>query len=156
METCAASDGSRGSSVGLGMHSDSLVKTIFYSTRIKDAGVAIRHSRGYIISILQGPEMNLMEWNGCVHEHKNRKPNKKTYFFRMEKYIEDLRQDEKHGPDLLEAIMRPTYPIKDELRQKLFKIDQFGSNIKEMRVSKFWTPELRNFPAGGQHNLLAQ
>ena len=27
-----------------------------YSTRIKDAGIAIRHSRGYIISILQGPE----------------------------------------------------------------------------------------------------
>ena len=29
------------------------------STRIKDAGIAIRHSRGYIISILQGPEMGL-------------------------------------------------------------------------------------------------
>ena len=27
------------------------------STRIKDAGIAIRHSRGYMISILQGPEM---------------------------------------------------------------------------------------------------
>ena len=26
------------------------------STRIKDAGIAIRHSRGYIISVLQGPE----------------------------------------------------------------------------------------------------
>ena len=28
-----------------------------HSTRIKDAGMAIRHSRGYTSSILQGPEM---------------------------------------------------------------------------------------------------
>ena len=31
------------------------------STRIKDAGIAIRHSQGYIISILQGLEMG---WRG--------------------------------------------------------------------------------------------
>ena len=30
-----------------------------FSTRIKDAGIAIRHSQEYIISILQGPEMSL-------------------------------------------------------------------------------------------------
>ena len=35
------------------------------STRIKDAGIAIRHSQGYIISILQGPEMSL----GAVDTH---------------------------------------------------------------------------------------
>ena len=35
----------------------------------------------------------------------------------MEKYIEDVRQDEKHVPDLLEAIMRPTDPVNEELRQ---------------------------------------
>ena len=55
----------------------------------------------------------------------------------MEKYNEDVRQDEKHVPDLLEAIMRPTDPVKDELRQKLFKIDQFGSKIKKIRVCTF-------------------
>ena len=55
----------------------------------------------------------------------------------MEKYNEDARQDEKHVPDLLEAIMRPTDPVKDELRQKLFKIDQFGSKIKKIRVCTF-------------------
>ena len=49
--------------------------------------------------------------------------------FLIEKYNEDLRQDEKHVPDLLESIMRPTDPVKYELRQKLFKIDQFGSKI---------------------------
>ena len=40
----------------------------------------------------------------------------------MEKYIEHVRQDEKHVPDLLEAIIKPTDPVKEEFRQKLFKI----------------------------------
>ena len=74
----------------------------------------------------------------------------------MEKCLEDARQDEKHLPDLLEAIMRPTDPVKEELRQKLFKMTRFESKIKKIRVSTFWIPEIRNFPAGGQHNLLAQ
>ena len=43
---------------------------------------------------------------------------RKKYFFLIEKCIEDARQDEKHVPDLLEAIMRPTDPVNDELRQK--------------------------------------
>ena len=74
----------------------------------------------------------------------------------MEKCFEDARQDKKHVLDLLEAIMRPTDPVKEELRQKLSKIIQFGSKITKTRVSKFWIPEIQNFPAGGQHNLLAQ
>ena len=82
-------------------------------------------------------------------------PKKKTLFL-MEKSIEDAKQDEKHVPDLLEAIMRPTDPVKEELRQKLFKITQFGSKIKKMMVSTVWIPEIQSFPAGGQHNLLAQ
>ena len=52
--------------------------------------------------------------------------------------------------------MRPTDPVKDELRQKLSKMIQFESKIEKMRVSKFWIPEIQKFPAGGQHNLLAQ
>ena len=31
---------------------------------------------------------------------------RKRHFFLVETYIEDLRQDEKHVPDLLESIMR--------------------------------------------------
>ena len=58
----------------------------------------------------------------------------------MEKCFEDARQDEKHVPDLLEAIMRPTDPAKEELRQKLSKIDQFGSKIKKIRVCTFQMP----------------
>ena len=43
----------------------------------------------------------------------------------MEKYVEDARQEEKDVPDLLEAIMRPTDPVKEELGQNLFKMSQF-------------------------------
>ena len=50
------------------------------STRIKDAGIAIRHSRGYIISILQGPEMDLREWNRWVHTQKTENHIKKICF----------------------------------------------------------------------------
>ena len=55
----------------------------------------------------------------------------------MEKYNEDARQDEKHVPDLLEAIMRPPGPVKEELWQKLSKIDQFGPEITKIRVCTF-------------------
>ena len=40
-------------------------------------------------------------------------------------------------PDLLESIMKPTDPVKEELRQKLSKIDQFGSKITKIRVCTF-------------------
>ena len=43
----------------------------------------------------------------------------------------------RHVPDLLEAIMRPPGPVKEELRQKLSQIDQFGSKIKKIRVCTF-------------------
>ena len=68
----------------------------------------------------------------------------------MEKYNEDARQDEKHVPDLLESIMRPTDPVKDELWQKLFEMTKIWSKIKKMRVSTFWIPEFRSFRAAGQ------
>ena len=55
----------------------------------------------------------------------------------MEKCFEDARQDEKHVPDLLESIMRPTDPVKEELRQKLSQIDQFESKITKIRVCTF-------------------
>ena len=50
----------------------------------------------------------------------------------MEKYIEDARQEEKDVPDLLESIMRPTCPVKEELRQNLFKMIQFRPGITKL------------------------
>ena len=55
----------------------------------------------------------------------------------MEKCFEDVRQDEKHVQDLLEAINQPPDRVKEKLRQKLFKIDQFGSKITKIRVCTF-------------------
>ena len=72
----------------------------------------------------------------CTHT-KEQKTMSKRHFVLMEKCFEDVRQDEKHVPDLLEAIMRPTDPVKEELRQKLSKIDQFGSKITKIRVCTF-------------------
>ena len=40
-------------------------------------------------------------------------------------------------PDLLESIMRPTDPVKEELRQKLFKLIQVGFEIPKIKVSTF-------------------
>ena len=82
---------------------------IYSSTRIKDAGIATRHSRGYIISILQGPEMGLREWTRCVPGHtKQVEPIKNTNLFRcvqvdpifvIDKYVENVKQAEKHDPN---------------------------------------------------------
>ena len=60
----------------------------------------------------------------------------------MEKYIEDVRQDEKHVPDLLEPTMRPSFCEKEELRPILFKIRQFGCKIKKIKVATPWIPEI--------------
>ena len=60
-------------------------------------------------------------------------PKKKTFFV-IEKYIEDLRQDEKHVPDLLESIIQPPGLVKEELRAISFKIAQFRSKIRKIQV----------------------
>ena len=74
----------------------------------------------------------------------------KNIFFLIEKCLEDVRQDEKHVPDLLESMMRPPRLVEEELRPVLFKMDQFGSEIQKIDVSTFWIPEIQSFPAGGQ------
>ena len=64
----------------------------------------------------------------------------------MEKYLEDVRQDEKHVPDLLESIMRPTDPVKEELRRILFQMGQFRPKIEENIVALFGCPEKSRIP----------
>ena len=63
-------------------------------------------------------------------------------FFVIEKYIEDVRQDEKHVPDLLELITRPTDPVKEESRPILFKMSQIRPKIPKIEVSTFWIPQI--------------
>ena len=51
---------------------------------------------------------------------------RKSYVFVIEKYVRDVKQDERDVPDLLESIMRPTDPVKEELRRNLRKMIQFS------------------------------
>ena len=67
---------------------------------------------------------------------------RKSNFFVIEKYVEDAKQEEKDVPDLLEAIMRPSDPVKEELRPNLMKMREFRSEILKIRVSTFWIPEI--------------
>ena len=69
--------------------------------------------------------------------HKKEVVPKKKTFFVIEKYVEDVKQKEKDVPDLLESIMRPTDPVKEELRQILFKLNQFGPKITKIKVCTF-------------------
>ena len=78
-----------------------------------------------------------MSWRGWAsvgNDTKRKLYPRKRHFFVMEKYIEDARQEEKDVPDLLEAIMRPTCLVKEELRQNLFKISKFRPDITKIRV----------------------
>ena len=82
-----------------------------FSTRSKDAGIAILYCR-------------IWKWHGGGWHPGARQvvPKQNTYFFVIEKYIEDARQDEKHIMDLLEAIMTPPGIVKEELRQILLNM----------------------------------
>ena len=64
--------------------------------------------------------------------HKKKLYLRKRHFFVIEKYVEDVKQDEKHVPDLLESIMRPTCLVKEELRQHLFKMSKFRPKITKI------------------------
>ena len=53
---------------------------------------------------------------------------RKRYVFvtSTEKYAEDVKQDEKDVPDLVESIMKPTDPVKEEFRRNLCNMSQFS------------------------------
>ena len=51
---------------------------------------------------------------GVVALWANKLTLRRRHFF---KYVEDVKKEEKHVPDLLESIMRPTDPVKEELRR---------------------------------------
>ena len=63
---------------------------------------------------------------------------RKRHIFVIGKYVEDVKQEEKDVPDLVESIMRPTDPVKKELRRSLFKMSQYRPKIIKIRVSTFW------------------
>ena len=76
----------------------------------------------------------------------------------MEKYFEDVRQEEKHVQDLLESIMKPPDPLKSALRRTTIKMSQFTkldpkppkSGFALLRCLEDW-----RIPTGGQDSLRA-
>ena len=53
------------------------------------------------------------------------------------KKLTDVKQDHKIVPDLLESIMKPTDPIKEELRRILFKMDPRIQETRNPRIQGF-------------------
>ena len=66
--------------------------------------------------------------------HTHKKYN--CMFFVIEKHIEDVKQEEKDVPDLVEA-MRPTCLVKEELRLILVQLGQFRPKITKITVCTF-------------------
>ena len=67
---------------------------------------------------------------------------RKRHFFVIEKSIEDVKQEGKDVPDLLEPLMKAPGLVKEELRPFLFKLSQFKHQTTKIRVSTFWIPEI--------------
>ena len=81
-----------------------------------------------------------MGWRGLTtgaRTHKKKLTLRKIHVFILEKYVEDVKQDEKHVPDLLEAIMKAPGLVKEELRRILFKMGQFRPKITKIKVCSF-------------------
>ena len=51
------------------------------------------------------------------------------------KHIEDVKQGQEVVPDLLEWIIRPTDPVKEELRRKTMKMNQFRPETIKITAS---------------------
>ena len=69
-----------------------------------------------------------MGWRGWTpggDDTKRKLYPRKNNFFVMEKYSEDVKQEGKDVPDLLESIMRPTCLVKEELRPNSMNMSQF-------------------------------
>ena len=52
-------------------------------------------------------------WTVRAYTHKKKLTLRQRLFFDIEKYVKDVKQNEKHVPDLLEAIMRPAFFVKE-------------------------------------------
>ena len=75
-------------------------------------------------------------------------PKKKTFFV-IEKYVEDVKQEEKDVPDLLEAIMRPTCLVKEELQTNSFKSNGLQNRLKKKTHTHTHVPSFFAGPGPG-------
>ena len=109
-----------------------------YSTRSKDAGIALRNLRGRILFYIAGSRNGLEGVDSGGRWHKKKLYPRKIVIFVIEKSVEDVKQDEKSVPDLVELIMKPSGLVKEELRRSSSQMDQFRPEITKIRVSTFW------------------
>ena len=72
-------------------------------------------------------------------------PMKKTLFV-IEKYVEDVKQDEKSSPGLLESLMKPTCLVKDALRQILLKWVNLDPKSLKLEFQLFGFRKSDGFP----------
>ena len=113
-----------------------------FSTRIKHAGIVIRHLQGRTCFFSAGSRNGVEGLDSvCLGTQKQVEPEKKIRFVTsIEKYVEGVKQNEKHVPDLLEVIIRPPGLVKEELQPILLKMVfvQNGPNyIKEQIIQGF-------------------
>ena len=59
-----------------------------------------------------------------AYTHKKKLTLRKSNCFAIEENLEDVKQEEKDVPDLLESIMKGSGLVKEELRPILFKLGQ--------------------------------
>ena len=88
-----------------------------FSTRIKDAGIAIRHSRERILFYTAGSRDGLNGVVGHGPGHKKKLYRRKIHFFVIEKSVEDVKQGQKVVPDLVESMMKVLGLVKEALRR---------------------------------------
>ena len=107
-----------------------------WPTRIKEAGIAIRHLRGRILFYTAGSRNGLagLDTTPWLALTKRKLSLGKRYFFVIEKYVEDVKQEEKDVPDLLESIMRPTCLVKEELRTNSCKSNGLQTRLKQKHI----------------------
>ena len=73
----------------------------------------------------------------------------------LEKYFEDVREDEKHIPDLLESRMRPTDPVKKSYGGFWWKWFNLHSKSKKSRFQLFGFRKSKASPPEANASLLA-
>ena len=107
------------------------------STRIKDAGIAIRHSRGRTLFYTAGSRNGSEGWAVVGKCTKKKLYLRERRCFVIEKHVEDVKQGQKVDSDMLESLRKPTRLVKEELRLSVSKLSQFRPKITKIKVCTF-------------------
>ena len=87
--------------------------------------------------------------------HKRKLTQWKRHFFVIEKYVEDVKQDEKSVPDLVESIIEAPGLVKEELQQKPWKLYNLDPKSLKSGFQLFGFRKSDGFPPEANASLLA-